>query len=97
MRCIFASRNSNEAVSVKNKKFMKFSDNIERTSLEEVFVIRTSKEMEAREEYNSNLWDLERENFLKKGNNIYKTVIRDVKIGESIYTKAGKFIAYRSN
>ena len=50
---------------------MKFSDNIERTNLEEVFVIRKSEEMEAREEYNSNLWDLERRNFLKKGNNIY--------------------------
>ena len=74
---------------------MKFSDNIERTSLEEVFVIRTAKEMEAREEFNSNLWDLVRENFLKKGNNIYKTVVRDVKISESIYTKNGKYIAYR--
>lgn len=76
---------------------MKFSDNIERTSLEDVFVIRTSKEMEAREEFNSNLWELEREDFLKKGQNIYKTVVRDVKIGESIYTKSGRFIAYRSN
>lgn len=75
---------------------MKFSDNIKRTNLEEVFVIRTSEEMEAREEYNSNLWDLERENFLKKGNNIYQTVVRDVKIGESIYTKSGRYIAYRS-
>jgi hypothetical protein len=76
---------------------MKFSDNIERTSLEEVFVIRTSEEMEAREEYNSNLWDLERENFLKKGNNLYQTVVRDLKIGESIYSKSGKLIAYRVN
>lgn len=75
---------------------MKFSDNIERTALEQVFVIRTQKEMEAREEYDSNLWDIERENFLKNGNNLYSTPARDVKIGESIYTKAGKFIAYRS-
>jgi prolyl oligopeptidase PreP (S9A serine peptidase family) len=74
---------------------MKFSDNIKRTSLEDVFVIRTTEEMEAREEYNSNLWDLERENFLKKGNNIYKTVVRDVKIGERIYNKNGKLFAYR--
>lgn len=74
---------------------MKFSDNIERTSLEEVFVIRTEKEMEARGEYNSNLWSLERENFLKKGNNLYQTTIRDVKVGESVYTKIGRFIAYR--
>ena len=76
---------------------MKFSDNIERASLEEVFVVRTAKEMEAREEYNSNLWDLQRKNFIKKGNNIYKTVSRDIKIGESIYTKNGRLIAYRSN
>lgn len=74
---------------------MKFSDNIERTSLEEVFVIRTKKEMEAREESNSNLWELQRENFLKKGNNLYQTVVRDVKVSESIYNKAGRFVAYR--
>jgi hypothetical protein len=76
---------------------MKFSDSIERTSLEGVFVIRTAEEMEAREEFNSNLWDLERRNFLKKSNNIYLTVVRDVKIGESIYSKSGRFIAYRVN
>lgn len=75
---------------------MKFSDNIKRTNLEEVFVIRTSEEMEAREEYNSNLWDLERRNFLKKGNNIYSIPARDVKIGESVYSKLGRYIAYRS-
>jgi len=73
---------------------MKFSDKIERASLDEVFVIRTEKEMEARKEYNSNLWELHRTG-LQKGNNIYKTVVRDVKIGENIYTKAGKTIAYR--
>lgn len=73
---------------------MKFSDNIERTSLDEVFVIRTEKEMEAREEYGSNLWELKRSG-LQKGNNIYKTVVRDVKIGENIYNKNGKTIAYR--
>ena len=76
---------------------MKFADNIVRTSLEEVYVIRTSEEMEARDEYNSTLWALERKNFLKNGNNIYKTVVRDSKIGESIYTKNGKYITYRSN
>ena len=74
---------------------MKFSDNIERTSLEEVFVIRTEKEMEAREEFNSNLWELQRSSGLQKGNNIYKTVVRDVKVGENIYNKAGRTIAYR--
>lgn len=73
---------------------MKFSDKIERTSLEEVFVIRTEKEMEAREEYNSNLWELHRSG-LQKGKNMYKTVVRDVKVGENIYNKAGKTIAYR--
>lgn len=75
---------------------MKFSDNIERTSLEEVYVIRTEKEMEAREEFNSNLWELQRSG-LQKGNNIYKTVVRDVKVGENIYNKAGRTIAYRVN
>lgn len=74
---------------------MKFSDKLDRDQLDEVYVIRTENEMMAREESNSNLWDLERENFLKKGNNLYKTVIRDVKIGESIYSKYGKLITYR--
>ena len=74
---------------------MNFSDKIQRDSLEEVFVIRTEEEMNLRDESNSNLWNLERENFLKKGNNIYKTVARDVKFGESIYDKFGKYIAYR--
>lgn len=74
---------------------MRFSDNISRTSLEEVLVIRTSEEMEAREEYNSNLWELEREHFPKKGNNLYQTVVRDVKIGESIYDRNGRFLCYR--
>ena len=72
---------------------MKFSDKIERTSLDEVFVIRTEKEMEAREEYNSNLWELH--SVLQKGYNLYQTVVRDVKVGENIYTQDGKTIAYR--
>jgi hypothetical protein len=76
---------------------MKFSDNIIRNNLDTVFVIRTEQEMQEREEANSNLWELQRENFLKKGNNIYSIPVRDLKIGESIYTKDGKFISYRSN
>lgn len=59
--------------------------------------LRLSNEMDEREEFNSNLWELERENFLKKGNNIYSIPVRDLKVGESIYTKDGKFISYRSN
>lgn len=76
---------------------MKFSDDIVRNDLDIVFVIRTEKEMQEREEANSNLWELERENFLKKGNNIYSIPVRDLKVGENIYTKGGKFISYRSN
>lgn len=76
---------------------MKFSDNIIRQALDTVFVIRTESEMREREESNSNLWELERENFLKKGNNIYSIPVRDLKTGESIYDKNGKYIAYRSN
>lgn len=74
---------------------MNFSDKLTRNQLDEVFVIRTEEEMTAREESNSNLWGLERENFLKKGNNLYQTVVRDVKIGENIYTKQGRLVAYR--
>ena len=74
---------------------MNFSDNIVRTSLEEVLVIRTEQEMNEREESNSNLWDLKRENFPKKGKNLYQTVVRDVKIGEEIRMGNGKSIAYR--
>lgn len=73
---------------------MKFSDNIIRKNLDIVHVIRTTSEMEAREEYNSNLWDIERENFLN-GKNLYSTPARDVKVGESIYTENAKYIAYR--
>lgn len=79
---------------------MKFTDNITRQDLDTVFVIRTQKEMEEmeeREEFNSNLWELQREDFLKNGSNIYSIPARDLKIGESIYTKDGRFIAYRSN
>lgn len=50
---------------------MKFSDNILRSALEIVYVIRTEKEMEARKEYNSLLWDVERHNFQKQGQNVY--------------------------
>ena len=73
---------------------MKFSDNIIRKSLDVVHVIRTTAEMEAREEFNSNLWNIEHEN-ISEGKNLYSTPVRDVKIGESIYTKDAKFIAYR--
>jgi len=73
---------------------MKFSDNIERTSLEEVFVIRTTEDMHSREEASSDLWD-----YLKgMGNdyNLYSTPVRDVKIGESIYNSEGNYVAYRT-
>jgi hypothetical protein len=73
---------------------MKFSDNIIRRNLDVVHVIRTTSEMEAREEFNSNFWDIERENILN-GKNLYSTPARDVKIGESIFTKNAKYIAYR--
>lgn len=73
---------------------MKFSDTITRDSLEIVFVKRTEKEMAAREEYNSNLWDLEYR--IGKDVFVYSVPARDIKIGENIYDKTGKFIAYRS-
>ncbi len=73
---------------------MKFSDNIIRKNIDVVYVIRTTSEMEAREEFNSNLWDIERENILN-GKNLYSTLARDVKIGESIFTKNARYIAYR--
>ena len=76
---------------------MKFSDGIKRNSLDEVYVIRTEKDMNSREESNSNLWDIKRKNLLKKGNNLYQTVVRDVRIGENICNNAGRTIAYRAN
>jgi len=82
----------------------KFSDNIIRTSLEEVFVIRTSEEMLKREEASSHMWELARFNIFSENNtksykikSLYKTLVRDLKIGENIYTEKGKFIAYRVN
>ena len=83
---------------------LKFSDNIIRTSLEEVFVIRTFEEMLNREEASSHMWELKHFNIFSENNiksykikSLYKTLVRDLKIGENIYTGAGKFIAYRVN
>lgn len=73
---------------------MKFSDNIERASLEEVFVIRTTEDMNSREEVNSNLWDLKRS--LGNKNFIFSIPARDLRIGETIVNWKGNFIAYRT-
>jgi hypothetical protein len=79
---------------------MKFSDNIERTNLELVFVERTRKDMESREEINTFLWDVERFDVKKTNKDgfvcLYKTPCRDVRLGELIYNKQGEAIAYRS-
>ena len=80
----------------------KFSHNIIRTSLEEVFVIRTFEEMLNREEASSHMWELARFNIFSENatksykiKSLYKISVRDLKIGENIYTDTGKFIAYR--
>lgn len=43
------------------KSMMKFSDNIIRNALDIVFVKRSESEMKERDEYNSLLWDIEKE------------------------------------
>lgn len=73
---------------------MKFSDNAERTSLEEVLVIRTSDDMNSREEANSNLWGFKRSLDTKKY--LYYIPARDLRIGESIFDLNGNHIAYRT-
>lgn len=73
---------------------MKFSDNIIRENLDIVFVIRTEQEMMAREESNSNLWDIVQDGRYR---NLYSVPVRDVKIGEDIFSERGTFVAYRSN
>jgi hypothetical protein len=75
---------------------MKFSDNIIREPLDEVFVKRSEVQMDAREESNSNLVDVQ-EYDVEAGVNLYQVPVRDVKIGESIYDERGKFVAYRSS
>jgi hypothetical protein len=79
---------------------MKFSDHIERTSLELVFVKRTREDMLSREESASFLWDIEKFDIQKTKKDgwlcLYKTPVRDMRISESIYDKEGKEIAYRS-
>jgi hypothetical protein len=75
---------------------MKFSDNIIREPLDEVFVKRSEIQMDTREESNSNLVDVQ-EYDVEAGVNLYQVPVRDVKIGESIYDERGKFVAYRSN
>jgi len=74
---------------------MKFSDNVIRENLDTVHVIRTEQEMEARDEYNSYLWDEVRK--MQKGNILFSIPVRDLKIGESIYDSKGRFVAYRSS
>ena len=73
---------------------MNFSDKIIRSSLDVVFVKRSDEEMEVREEYHSNLWDIEKK--LGKGVYLYSVPARDVKIGENIYNEKGEFVSYRS-
>lgn len=72
----------------------KFSDNVIRKQLDIVCVAREEKDMESRLEYNSNLWDYERD--LPKGLKLYSTPVRDVRIGETIYDKNYRYVAYRS-
>lgn len=74
---------------------MRFTDNVERDLLSEVYVVRTEQEMEAREEFHSLLWEVEIYDFSPDGR-LYQTVARDVKVGELIYTKEGRYIGYRA-
>lgn len=76
---------------------MKFSDNIKRDNLDTVLVVRTHEEMSSREEANSNLVEFIRVFNSKRRENIYSIPVRDIKIGENIVTKCGKFITYRVN
>lgn len=73
---------------------MKFADKIERDDLDIVYVLRTKEDMESRDEYNSNIWNLVRENKMI-GKNLYETPARDVKIGESIYYKNMRYLTTR--
>ena len=80
---------------------MKFSDNLIRNSLREVYVKDSAKRFATRDEFGSNLWDIEKENIafdkhLHSKIHLYKVPARAVRIGESIYDKTGKFEAYRS-
>lgn len=79
---------------------MKFADKIIRDSLDLVFVKRSEKEFADRPEYNSNMWEVEK-NDISRTNagspvNLYSTPARDVKIGENIYNDDGTFLTYRS-
>lgn len=88
MKTYFKKLNENSTIRLSNKEVYNAN------SIDDfVYVKRTADEMEAREEYNSHLWDLVKS--YPKGINLYKIPIRDLKIGENIYTKDGKFIAYR--
>lgn len=81
---------------------MKFSDDIIREKFEEVFIKRTESDFEKSDEYNSNVWEVEKydisyDNTSKAYFNLYKVPARAVKIGEDIYSQDGTFVAYRSN
>lgn len=75
---------------------MKFSNGQAYSALYIVFVLRTTEEMEAREEYNSLLCELQIKDSPKKGVNMYSILAREIKIGESIFDKKTRaFICYR--
>lgn len=74
---------------------MTFSDRTERKATSKVLVSRTKKEMESREEYQSMLVDYVRVSHIKN-EHIYSIPAREVKIGESILTTQGRFLAYRT-
>lgn len=83
-----------------NLKKMKFSDHIERTNLELVYVLRTRNDMNSREEADALLFDVEKFNIKKTKKdgwlNLFSTPVRDVRIGESLYDETGKYITYRT-
>ena len=74
---------------------MKFSNKQDYSLLDEVYVIRTEKEMQSRDEYNSNLWEYVKMINPKKGLILYKTVVRDVKVSETIHDRNGRNLGYR--
>lgn len=77
--------------------WIKISENRQLGNLTLVYVKRTEKEMEAREEFHSLLWEQVSRVYAKSRIPVYlyKIPARDLKIGESIFDKKGKFIGHR--
>lgn len=78
---------------------MKYSDDLERSNKDKVFVIRTQREMLESEAYKNGNWETVAENIAPAlgdgGANLYAIHAEDVRVGEWTYNESGDYAAER--